>query len=90
MILPSEKDLRAALARFAEVRFAHDVHPTAHSAGALEDAEVLRDRLPRHVRAGRELGDRERALAREPPDEAETHLVAERSEDRRRLATRHA
>jgi hypothetical protein len=38
MILPSEKDLRAALARFAEVRFAHDVHPTAHSAGALEDA----------------------------------------------------
>ncbi|MFE5190640.1 DUF5133 domain-containing protein [Streptomyces sp. NPDC056628] len=38
MILPSEKELRAALARFAEVRFAHDVHPTAHSGRALEDA----------------------------------------------------
>ncbi|MFE7895900.1 DUF5133 domain-containing protein [Streptomyces sp. NPDC057412] len=38
MILPSEKELRAALARFAEVRFAHDVHPTAPSGRALEDA----------------------------------------------------
>ncbi|MEU2785648.1 DUF5133 domain-containing protein [Streptomyces sp. NPDC007110] len=38
MILPSEKELRAALARFAEVRFTHDVHPTVDSGRALEDA----------------------------------------------------
>jgi len=38
MILPSEKELRAALARFAEVRFTHDVHPTADSGRAVEDA----------------------------------------------------
>ncbi|WP_369275467.1 DUF5133 domain-containing protein [Streptomyces sp. R11] len=38
MLLPAEKELRAALARFAEARIAHDVLPTVRTSRALEDA----------------------------------------------------
>lgn len=38
MILPAEKDLRAALARFAHARIEHDVRPTGRTSRALEDA----------------------------------------------------
>ncbi|EGX58155.1 hypothetical protein SZN_19315 [Streptomyces zinciresistens K42] len=38
MILPAEKELRAALARFAQARIEHDVIPTGRTSGALEDA----------------------------------------------------
>ncbi|MFF5760738.1 DUF5133 domain-containing protein [Streptomyces longwoodensis] len=37
MLLPAEKDLRAALARFAQVRIEHDVRPTGTTSLALED-----------------------------------------------------
>ncbi|KUL69004.1 MULTISPECIES: DUF5133 domain-containing protein [unclassified Streptomyces] len=38
MILPAEKELRGALARFAQARIAHDVLPTGRTSRALEDA----------------------------------------------------
>jgi hypothetical protein len=38
VIIPAEKELRAALARFAEARIEHDVCPTGRTSGALEDA----------------------------------------------------
>ncbi len=38
MILPVEKELRAALARFADARIEHDVRPTGCTSRALEDA----------------------------------------------------
>ncbi|MEU3983375.1 DUF5133 domain-containing protein [Streptomyces sp. NPDC026672] len=38
MTLSAEKELRAALARFAEVRIEHDVRPTGRTSRALEDA----------------------------------------------------
>ncbi|MBQ0999588.1 DUF5133 domain-containing protein [Streptomyces nigra] len=38
MILPAEKELRSALARFAEARIAHDVLPTGRTSRVLEDA----------------------------------------------------
>ncbi|MER5516805.1 DUF5133 domain-containing protein [Streptomyces sp. NPDC002763] len=38
MILPAEKELRAALARFADARIEHDVRPTGRSSRLLEDA----------------------------------------------------
>jgi hypothetical protein len=38
MILPAEKELRAALARFAEARIEHDVFPTGRTSRALEDS----------------------------------------------------
>ncbi|MGW0916567.1 DUF5133 domain-containing protein [Streptomyces sp. NPDC002784] len=38
MIIPAEKELRAALARFAEARIEHDVCPTGRTSRALEDA----------------------------------------------------
>ncbi|MGW2031181.1 MULTISPECIES: DUF5133 domain-containing protein [Streptomyces] len=37
MLLPAEKELRAVLARFADARFRHDLHPTGHSSRELED-----------------------------------------------------
>ncbi len=37
MILPAEKELRAVLARFAQVRIEHDMRPTGHTSMALED-----------------------------------------------------
>ncbi|MDG5805750.1 DUF5133 domain-containing protein [Streptomyces ossamyceticus] len=38
MIIPAEKELRAALARFASARIEHDVLPTGRTSRALEDA----------------------------------------------------
>ncbi|GAA2564475.1 MULTISPECIES: DUF5133 domain-containing protein [Streptomyces] len=38
MILPAEKELREVLARFAQARIEHDVHPTGSTSRALEDA----------------------------------------------------
>ncbi|MFJ4206451.1 DUF5133 domain-containing protein [Streptomyces sviceus] len=38
MIIPAEKDLRAALARFAHARIEHDVRPTGRTSRNLEDA----------------------------------------------------
>ncbi|WP_328407513.1 DUF5133 domain-containing protein [Streptomyces violaceus] len=38
MIIPAEKELRVVLARFAQARIEHDVHPTDRTARALEDA----------------------------------------------------
>jgi hypothetical protein len=38
LLLPAEKQLRAVLARFAEVRFRHDLQPTGRSSRELEDA----------------------------------------------------
>ncbi|MFE6410015.1 DUF5133 domain-containing protein [Streptomyces sp. NPDC057837] len=38
MIVPAEKELRAALARFAHARIEHDVRPTGRTSRALEDA----------------------------------------------------
>ncbi|MFF0187668.1 DUF5133 domain-containing protein [Streptomyces sp. NPDC005244] len=38
MILPAERELRAVLARFAEVRIEHDVRPTGRTSRALDDA----------------------------------------------------
>ncbi|MFI8192025.1 DUF5133 domain-containing protein [Streptomyces sp. NPDC085946] len=38
MIVPAEKELRAVLARFAQARMEHDVHPTGRTSRALEDA----------------------------------------------------
>jgi hypothetical protein len=38
MILPAEKELRTALARFAEARMEHDRYLTARTSRALEDA----------------------------------------------------
>jgi hypothetical protein len=37
VLLPTEKELRAVLARFAEARFRHDLHPTSHSTRELAD-----------------------------------------------------
>lgn len=37
MLLPAENELRAVLARFANARFRHDLHPTGHSSRELED-----------------------------------------------------
>lgn len=37
MILPAERELRAVLARFAEVRIEHDVRPTGRTSRALDD-----------------------------------------------------
>ncbi|MFF9091097.1 DUF5133 domain-containing protein [Streptomyces sp. NPDC014991] len=37
MLLPAEKELRTVLARFAEARFRHDLHPTGHSSRELAD-----------------------------------------------------
>lgn len=37
-MLPAEKELRIALARFAAARIEHDVLPTGHTSRALEDA----------------------------------------------------
>ena len=38
MILPAERELRTALARFASARIEHDVRPTGATSCALEDA----------------------------------------------------
>ncbi|ANB04027.1 hypothetical protein SAM40697_6861 [Streptomyces ambofaciens] len=38
MILPAEKELRAALARFTQTRIDHEVCPTGFTSRALEDA----------------------------------------------------
>ncbi|RSO09212.1 DUF5133 domain-containing protein [Streptomyces sp. WAC 05379] len=38
MILPAERELRAALARFASARIDHDVRPTGGTSRVLEDA----------------------------------------------------
>ncbi|MFF5438130.1 DUF5133 domain-containing protein [Streptomyces achromogenes] len=38
MILPVQKELREALARFAQARIEHDVHPTGSTSRSLEDA----------------------------------------------------
>ncbi|MGC9479741.1 DUF5133 domain-containing protein [Streptomyces mutabilis] len=38
MILPTEKELRAVLARFAQARIDHDVRPSGHTSRTLEDA----------------------------------------------------
>jgi hypothetical protein len=38
VIIPAEKDLRAALARFAQARIEHDVRPTGRTSRDLEDA----------------------------------------------------
>ncbi|MEV7323921.1 DUF5133 domain-containing protein [Streptomyces sp. NPDC093970] len=38
MILPAEKELRAALARFADARIEHDVCPDGRTSRRLEDA----------------------------------------------------
>ncbi|MFE4964471.1 DUF5133 domain-containing protein [Streptomyces sp. NPDC056660] len=38
MIHPAEKELRAALARFADARIEHDVRPTGRTSRLLEDA----------------------------------------------------
>lgn len=38
MILPAERELRAALARFASARIDHDVRPAGSTSRALEDA----------------------------------------------------
>lgn len=38
MILPAEKELRAALARFAQTRIDHEVCPTGFTSRALEGA----------------------------------------------------
>ncbi|NEY32018.1 DUF5133 domain-containing protein [Streptomyces sp. PRKS01-65] len=38
MILPVEKELRAVLARFAQARIEHDVHPTGRTSRTLEDS----------------------------------------------------
>ncbi|MEU9576155.1 DUF5133 domain-containing protein [Streptomyces chilikensis] len=37
MIIPAEKELRAVLARFAQARIEHDVHPTGRTSRDLED-----------------------------------------------------
>ncbi|MFH9707010.1 DUF5133 domain-containing protein [Streptomyces luteogriseus] len=37
MILPTQKELRAVLARFAQARIDHDALPTARTARTLED-----------------------------------------------------
>ncbi|MGM9469464.1 DUF5133 domain-containing protein [Streptomyces murinus] len=37
MSLPTEKEVRALLARFAEARFRHDLQPTGRSRRELED-----------------------------------------------------
>ncbi|MER5888625.1 DUF5133 domain-containing protein [Streptomyces sp. NPDC001941] len=37
MVVPTESELRTALAHFAEARFAHDAHPTEATTRALED-----------------------------------------------------
>ncbi|MEU9152928.1 DUF5133 domain-containing protein [Streptomyces sp. NPDC048417] len=75
MILPAEKELRAALARFADARIEHDVRPTGRTSRLLEDATYtlcvmtgathveqalhVADSLLRGYRAGREGGARE-------------------------------
>lgn len=38
MVLPAEKEVRTALARFAQARIDHDVLPNGHTSRALEDA----------------------------------------------------
>ncbi|GHF42222.1 DUF5133 domain-containing protein [Streptomyces griseosporeus] len=38
MLLPAEKELRAALARFAQARIEHDRRPTGDTSRVLEDA----------------------------------------------------
>jgi hypothetical protein len=37
VLLPVEKELRSVLARFADARFRHDLHPTGQSSRELED-----------------------------------------------------
>jgi hypothetical protein len=41
MILPAEKELRTALARFAEARIEHDPSHTGRTSRALEDATYM-------------------------------------------------
>ncbi|WP_053849080.1 DUF5133 domain-containing protein [Streptomyces sp. NRRL B-24085] len=38
MLIPAEKELRAALARFAHARIEHDVRPTGRTSRDLEDS----------------------------------------------------
>ncbi|GGX58987.1 DUF5133 domain-containing protein [Streptomyces minutiscleroticus] len=38
MLLPTEKELRMVLARFADARIRHDVRPTGRTSQDLEDA----------------------------------------------------
>jgi hypothetical protein len=38
VVLPAEKEVRTALARFAQARIDHDVLPTGRTSRALEDA----------------------------------------------------
>ncbi|MEU7426375.1 DUF5133 domain-containing protein [Streptomyces sp. NPDC040750] len=37
MLLPVEKELRSVLARFADARFRHDLHPSGQSSRELQD-----------------------------------------------------
>ncbi|MEU8591618.1 DUF5133 domain-containing protein [Streptomyces sp. NPDC048664] len=37
MLLPTEKELRSVLARFADVRIRHDLQPTGQTSRELED-----------------------------------------------------
>ena len=81
MILPAEKELRAALARFADARIEHDVRPTGRTSRRLEDATYtlcvitgatgteqaldMADSLLQGYRSSREDGTREDGVREE-------------------------
>ncbi|MGW5638559.1 DUF5133 domain-containing protein [Streptomyces sp. NPDC003832] len=78
MLLPTEKDLRIVLARFADVRFRHDLAPTGQSSqeladvtytlcvmtgtGSLDEALAAADALLLRFRAGDRAPETESAL----------------------------
>src|SRR5215831_1740486 len=53
-------------------------------AGSFHDAQVLGDRLPRHLRSRSQLCDRHRPLVAKTGDQPKSSLIAKRCEDRRR------
>src|SRR5262245_46720109 len=56
-----------------------------HQTRRLHDTEVFGDRLPRHVEALGEPGNRRRSLVTQPRDETEPSLVTEGKKYRRRV-----
>src|SRR5580658_4286363 len=88
-LVPLRRDLLEGAADFGQALRLELPDPfapgaaAAQESGAFEDAEMLRDRLPRHVGDLGETRRRERAATAETRDHAQARRVAERGEDRR-------
>lgn len=90
-IIPLARDLIEIVTDLAQTTRLESPHArTAHAHGAretsgLERAQVLRDRLPRHVRLLGQLRNRARTTVAELEQEPEARGIAERGEDGCRL-----